>query len=141
MVIHLDSGTVPFKDSNAEENTVETPLMLDFEEKCPPGGSKSVVLHTTSVRGVRKTIDSCNTVRFLLECFRVVYSERDVSMHMEYREELWRNLGGRVVPPRLFIKGRHIGGLDEVVGLHEQVRLLELLEGIPINSSNSLCNG
>ncbi|KAL3569283.1 hypothetical protein D5086_029173 [Populus alba] len=42
-------------------------------------------------------------------------------------EELWRIMGGRVIPPRLFIKGRYIGGADEVTGLHEQGKLKNLL--------------
>ncbi|KAA8516820.1 hypothetical protein F0562_017070 [Nyssa sinensis] len=119
----------------------EFPTLLDFEEKCPPGGSESVVLYTTSLRGIRKTFEDCNSIRFLLESFRVLFYERDVSMHLEFREELWRMLGGRVVPPRLFIGGRLIGGADEVVGLHEQGKLKKLLQGMPLNPSNGPCSG
>ncbi|KAF5937841.1 hypothetical protein HYC85_025347 [Camellia sinensis] len=119
----------------------EFPTLLDFEEKCPPGGSELVILYTTSLRGIRKTFEDCCSIRFLLESFRVLYHERDVSMHLEFREELWRIAGGRVVPPRLFIKGRHIGGADEVVGLHEQGRLRNLLRGIPPKPYNGPCNG
>ncbi|KAL7198077.1 hypothetical protein ACSBR2_020570 [Camellia fascicularis] len=119
----------------------EFPTLLDFEEKCPPGGSEVVILYTTSLRGIRKTFEDCCSIRFLLESFRVLYHERDVSMHLEFREELWRIAGGRVVPPRLFIKGRHIGGADEVVGLHEQGRLRNLLRGIPPKPYNGPCNG
>ncbi|CAL5431911.1 unnamed protein product [Camellia sinensis] len=119
----------------------EFPTLLDFEEKCPPGGSELVILYTTSLRGIRKTFEDCCSIRFLLESFRVLYHERDVSMHLEFREELWRIAGGRVVPPRLFIKGRHIGGADEVVGLHEQGRLRNLLHGIPPKPYNGPCNG
>lgn len=116
--------------------------LLEFEEKCPPGGSDSVILYTTSLRGIRKTFENCNTIRFLLGSFRVLYDERDVSMHMEFREELWRTLGGRVIPPRLFIKGRHIGGVDEVVGLHEQGKLKNLVNGIPRSpTSGRPCKG
>ncbi|KAL8036473.1 hypothetical protein ABFS82_12G158400 [Erythranthe guttata] len=119
------------------------PLLPEFEEdRCPPGGRDGLVLYTTSLRGIRKTFEDCNTIRFLLESFRVVYSERDVSMHLEYREELWGVLGGRVVPPRLFVRGRCIGGADEVVGLHEKGMLKNLLQGIPLVSScNNPCRG
>nr|GEY28293.1 putative glutaredoxin family protein [Tanacetum cinerariifolium] len=106
-------------------------LLAEFEEKCPPGGNDSVIFYTTSLRGIRKTFEDCNTIRFLLGSFQVLYDERDVSMHMEFREELWRTLGSRVIPPRLFIKGRLIGGVEEVVGLHEEGKLEELLSGIP----------
>lgn len=118
----------------------ECTSLLDFEEKCPPGGSESIIFYTTSLRGIRKTFEDCNTIRFLLESFKVLFYERDVSMHLEYREELWKILGGRVIPPRLFIKGRCIGGADEVAGLHEQGKLRKLLEGIPLDLSTS-CRG
>lgn len=122
------------------KDSEEHPSLSDFEEKCPPGGSESIVFYTTSLRGIRKTFEDCNTIRFLLESFKVLFYERDVSMHLEYREELWRILGGRVIPPRLFIKGRYIGGADEVCGLHEQGKLRKLLEGIPLDLSSS-CSG
>ncbi|XP_057950101.1 uncharacterized protein At5g39865-like [Malania oleifera] len=124
-----------------EENDEESPSLLEFEERCPPGGSDSVILYTTSLRGIRKTFEDCGSIRFLLESFRVFFYERDVAMHLEFREELWRILGGRVVPPRLFIKGRHIGGADEVVGLHEQGKLRKLLQGIPLAPLNCRCDG
>nr|XP_043612943.1 uncharacterized protein At5g39865 [Erigeron canadensis] len=116
-------------------------LLVEFEEKCPPGGNDSVIFYTTSLRGIRKTYEDCNTIRFLLGSFRVLYDERDVSMHLEFREELWRTLGGRVIPPRLFIKGRLIGGVDEVVGLHEEGKLEELLCGIPKSPASGPCKG
>lgn len=131
-----------FKFSEPDENhEYSSSLLSDFEDKCPPGGEDSVILYTTSLRGIRKTFQDCNTIRFLLESFGVVHFMRDVSMHMEFREELWRILGGRVVPPRLFIRGRHIGGADEVVRLHEQGKLRKLLEGIPITVTNCPCHG
>ncbi|KAL6988136.1 hypothetical protein U1Q18_013884 [Sarracenia purpurea var. burkii] len=131
-----------FGTDEAEEESEELGgLFEEFEEISPPGGTEAVILYTTSLRGIRKTFEDCRSVRFLLESFRVVYHERDVSMHMEFREELWRVLGGRIVPPRLFIGGRHIGGADEVVGLHEQGRLRKLLRGMPLKQSNSPCTG
>lgn len=122
------------------DNHQEHPSLLDFEERCPPGGIESVVFYSTSLRGIRKTFEECNGIRFLLESFKVLFFERDVSMHLEFREELWEVLGGRVIPPRLFIKGRYIGGADEVVGLHEQGKLRKLLEGIPLDLANSPCS-
>ena len=55
-------------------------------------------------------------------------------IQLHWREELWRILGGRVIPPRLFTKGRYIGGADEVAGLHEQGKLRKLLEGYHLTS-------
>lgn len=130
----MDSASV----HEAQQEVIEEhPLsLLDFEEKCPPGGSESIIFYTTSLRGIRKTFEDCSSIRFLLDSFRVMFQERDVSMHLEFREELWRMMGGRVLPPRLFIKGRHIGGADEVVGLHEQGKLKMLLDGIPVSTPN-----
>ncbi|KAJ8649600.1 hypothetical protein MRB53_002623 [Persea americana] len=125
---------------NLEKDELPDDPLLEFEERCPPGGADSVVLYTTSIRGIRKTFEDCNRIRFLLASLKVIHSERDVSMHLEFREELWRILGGRVVPPRLFIKGRYIGGADEVIGLHEQGKLVKLLQGMPIDRSNGKCD-
>ncbi|KAA8534602.1 hypothetical protein F0562_032139 [Nyssa sinensis] len=128
----------PLKARKIEENT--NPL-FDFEEKCPPGGSESVILYTTGLRGIRKTFEDCNSIRFLLESFRVLFYERDVSMHSEFREELWRTLGEKAVPPKLFIKGRYIGGAEVVLTLHEQGKLRPLFEGVPIDRSEGQCEG
>ncbi|KAF5190471.1 Glutaredoxin domain-containing cysteine-rich protein [Thalictrum thalictroides] len=120
---------------------LEDDPLMKFEERCPPGGSESVILYTTSLRGIRKTFEDCQSIRFLLDSFRILFYERDVSMHLDFREEMWRILGARLVPPRLFIKGRYIGGADVVVGLHEQGKLLQLLEGLPRDETTSPCNG
>ncbi|KAL5739869.1 hypothetical protein ACOSQ2_029049 [Xanthoceras sorbifolium] len=124
-----------------KEEDGEYPCLTDFGDKCPLGGENSVIFYTTSLRGIRKTFEDCSSVRFLLQSFKVAFDERDISLHLEFRDELWRLLGGRVIPPKLFIKGRYIGGADEVVGLHEQGKLKKLLEGIPPSLSNSPCNG
>jgi glutaredoxin domain-containing cysteine-rich protein 1 len=109
-----------------------------FERRCPPGGERAVVLYTTSLRGVRKTSEDCARVRRLLECLRVAFLERDVSMHAAYRDELrallLRTDDGAAafpVPPRLFVDGRYIGGADEVVALHERSQLRPVLRRAP----------
>ncbi|XP_062000629.1 uncharacterized protein At3g28850 [Rosa rugosa] len=123
------------------ETEAEPDPLLGFEEKCPPGSLESVILYTTTLRGIRKTFDDCNSIRFLLESFRVVYFERDVSMHMEFRQELWKILDCKSVPPKLFIKGRYIGGAEEVLTLHEQGKLRPLLAGVPLDQSDGPCQG
>ncbi|XP_050386841.1 uncharacterized protein At3g28850-like [Argentina anserina] len=123
------------------ETEPEPDPLLPFEEKHPPGSFESVILYTTSLRGIRKTFDDCNSIRFLLESFRVVYFERDVSMHMEFRQELWNILDSKSVPPKLFIKGRYIGGAEEVLALHEQGKLRPLLAGVPLDRSEGPCQG
>jgi glutaredoxin domain-containing cysteine-rich protein 1 len=37
-----------------EDDLNEDPF-FGFEEKCPPGGTDSVILYTTTLRGIRKT--------------------------------------------------------------------------------------
>ncbi|KAJ8754498.1 hypothetical protein K2173_005659 [Erythroxylum novogranatense] len=133
--------TAEYYSINEAEVSEECPSLSDFEEKCPPGGTDSVIFYSTSLRSIRKTFEDCHTIRFLLESFKVRFFERDVSIHLEFRDELWRLLGCRVIPPRLFIKGRDIGGADEVVSLHEQGKLKKLLEGIPLSLSSSPCTG
>ncbi|XP_008801678.2 uncharacterized protein At5g39865-like [Phoenix dactylifera] len=130
----------PSKVPRKSEDYVD-PLM-EFEERCPPGAMGAIVLYTTTLRGVRKTFEDCNSVRFLLGSLKLVFLERDVSMHMVFREELWRVLGGRTIPPRLFINGRYIGGADEVLGLHEQGKLLPLVQGLQLErSGGAACKG
>ncbi|CAI0417000.1 unnamed protein product [Linum tenue] len=130
------------KQSIIEEEIEEeggNPL-LNFEERCPPGGIDRVIFYSTTLRGIRKTFEDCNGVRFLLQSLRVRYHERDVSMHKEYREELWEVLEGKVMPPRLFVKGRYIGGAEEVLGLNEQGKFRVLFEGLPpVDSSTEPC--
>ncbi|KAK9274600.1 hypothetical protein L1049_021849 [Liquidambar formosana] len=97
--------------------------LSDYPEKCPPGGADSVVLYTTSLHGVRRTYEDCNRARSIMEFHRVVFDERDVSLHGEFLKELKELLGEGAAVPRLFVKGRYIGGVEEVVDLNESGRL------------------
>ncbi|CAJ1976598.1 unnamed protein product [Sphenostylis stenocarpa] len=127
------------KVEDNDHDTDPNPLM-SFEEKCPPGGDGTVIFYTTSLRGIRKTFEDCNKIRFLLQSFKVLYFERDISMHKEFRDELWSSLDGKLVPPRLFVKGRYIGGAEEVLSLHEQGKLRKIFEGVPMDYSNGPCD-
>ncbi|KAL4200449.1 hypothetical protein AMTRI_Chr03g149650 [Amborella trichopoda] len=123
--------------------------LSEFEEKCPPGGRDSVVLYTTSIRGIRKTFEDCRRVRHVLSTLKVAFDERDISMHLEFREQMRALLVGTVgdgvvvVPPRVFVRGRYLGGAEEFLALHEGGRLLGLLEGMPKGrlSSEGPCEG
>lgn len=94
--------------------------LCDFPEICPPGGAQLVVLYTTSLGGVRRTFEDCNRVRTILETHRVVFDERDVALHPGFLTELRELMGPTEgVVPRLFVKGRYLGGAEQVVELNE----------------------
>ncbi|CAN0847641.1 Uncharacterized protein At5g39865 [Linum grandiflorum] len=125
----------PLITCHVKKTEVETTSLSDYQLSCPPGGSNTVILYTTSLRSIRKTFEECHLIRFLLESFKVSFQERDVSMDLGFRDELWK----------LFVKGRYIGGADQVVTLHEQGKLRKLLEGIPVvanwSATNCVCSG
>uniref|UniRef100_A0A2N9ECK3 Glutaredoxin domain-containing protein n=1 Tax=Fagus sylvatica TaxID=28930 RepID=A0A2N9ECK3_FAGSY len=112
-----------------------TVLLDKFERKCPPNGENKVVLYTTSLRGVRKTFEACNAVRAVLQGLGVLISERDISMDRGFREELGELMKGKereaMVPPRLFVKGRYVGGSEELLKIVEEGWVGELLQGLP----------
>lgn len=102
------------------------------EKKCPPGGENAVVIYTTTLRGIRKTFEDCNAVRSIIESHLIHVSERDISMHSGFKEELRGLMGTKEVKvPLVFVKGRLIGGADEVVKLEEEGKLGVLFDGIP----------
>ncbi|OAY63964.1 Uncharacterized protein ACMD2_03981 [Ananas comosus] len=107
-------------------------LLRTFEEKCPQGGESAVVLYTTTLRGIRKTFEDCNAVRSMIEGHDVQIVERDISMDSGYREELRLLMEKREVRvPLLFVKGRLVGGKEEVLKLEEEGKLGILLQGMP----------
>lgn len=140
-----DDNIILFPSDEQDDDRGEEEPLLGFEERCPPGGEESVVFYTTTLRGIRKTFDDCNMIRFLLDSFKVKYYERDVSMHVRYREELRRVSGEVVLPPVLFVKGRCIGGAQRVLGLHEQGKFRGLFDGVPVvagdNTPCGRCDG
>ncbi|CAK9263998.1 unnamed protein product [Sphagnum jensenii] len=123
-----------------------------FERKCPPGGDERVVLYTTSLRGIRKTYEDCNSLRMIFQSYHVWIDERDVSMHANFLHELKMLLlsssraGGAAVGPvqvpRVFIMGHYIGGLEQVLPLHEEGLLGELLINLaPQPHPTACCDG
>nr|XP_043630603.1 uncharacterized protein At3g28850-like [Erigeron canadensis] len=133
------------KNQNLIETHVSKPDFLDgFDRICPKKGENKVVIYTTSLRGVRKTFEACNAVRAVLEGFGVFYCERDISMDRGFRDELWELMKGKdkleLVPPRVFVKGRYIGGSDEVLRIVEDGYLGHLLEGLPKSKAGYVCD-
>ncbi|GMH29867.1 hypothetical protein Nepgr_031710 [Nepenthes gracilis] len=117
-----------------------------FEKLCPPNGEDRVVLYTTTLRGVRKTFEACNAVRSAIEGLGVLISERDISMDRGFREELKELMSGKegkemAAPPQVFVKGRYLGGAEQVLRIHEEGCLGELLEGLPKTLIGQVCDG
>ncbi|CAA0834612.1 Glutaredoxin family protein [Striga hermonthica] len=106
-----------------------------FDPICPSNGENKVVMYSTSLRGVRKTFEDCNAVRSAIRGLGIFVCERDISMDRGYRDELGELLKGKsrneLVPPRLFVKGRYIGGADEVMRIVEEGYIGQLLQGLP----------
>ncbi|MCD7449702.1 hypothetical protein HAX54_001131 [Datura stramonium] len=127
--------------SRKARNSQEAETMLElFEKKCPPGGENAVVIYTTTLRGIRKTFEDCNTARAILESNDTRVFERDISMHSGYKEELRELMGKKEVKvPLVFVKGRLIGGADEMLKLEEEGKLGILLDGIP--RAAAACDG
>ncbi|XP_059276445.1 uncharacterized protein At5g39865-like [Lycium ferocissimum] len=116
-----------------------------FEKLCPPNGEDKIVIYTTTLRGVRKTFEACNAVRSAIEGLGVLYSERDISMDRGFREELKELVKGKesseLIPPRVFFKGRYIGGAEEVMSIVEEGNFGDLLQGLPKVKAGCVCEG
>ncbi|KAH7442822.1 hypothetical protein KP509_02G003800 [Ceratopteris richardii] len=119
--------------------------LLSYDTRCPPRGEGKVVLYFTSLRGVRKTFEDCCSLRLILRGLGIQVDERDVWMHSLFRIELNDLLKGLFVGaprvPQLFIKGRYIGGADEVKQLHEEGILVRLMDGLDMGLIHRVCNG
>lgn len=112
-----------------------------FVEKCPPGGENTVIIYTTTLRGIRKTFEDCNAVRSIIESYHIRLIERDVSMDAGFKEEHRKLMGTKEVKvPLVFVKGRLIGGAEEVVKLEEEGKLGGLFDGIP-KKGMRICEG
>ncbi|XP_022854346.1 uncharacterized protein At3g28850-like [Olea europaea var. sylvestris] len=120
-------------------------MLEGFENVCPPNGENKVVIYTTTLRGVRKTFEDCNAVRSAIEGVGVVVCERDISMDRGFRDELRELMRGKemseLIPPRVFVKGKYIGGIDEVMKIVDDGSLGELLQGLPKTRCGYVCEG
>lgn len=104
------------------------------------GTEDRIVLYYTSLRGIRKTYEDCCAVRMILKGFRVFVDERDISMDSEYRKELQSVFNGKTFClPQLFVRGKCIGGADEIKQLHEVGELVRLLDGFPTMDPGFIC--
>jgi glutaredoxin domain-containing cysteine-rich protein 1 len=101
-----------------------------------------IVLYFTSLRGIRKTYEDCCAVRMIFRGFRVAVDERDISMDSTYRKELQSLLKGKaMILPQVFVRGNHIGGVEEIRQLNEAGELAKLFEGFPVQDPRLVCEG
>ncbi|KAL0016134.1 hypothetical protein SO802_003203 [Lithocarpus litseifolius] len=147
---NLNSNKENSNPNKPNTNSNDNVFVLDKLEKlCPPNGENKVVLYTTTLRGVRKTFEQCNAVRAVLQSLGVLFTERDISMDRGFREELRELMKGKeMVPPRVFVKGRYVGGCDEVLKMVEEGLVGEIFNGLPkkrggfgVGGVSSVCEG
>ncbi|KZV38329.1 hypothetical protein F511_25816 [Dorcoceras hygrometricum] len=119
-----------------------SPLVsLGRKDPCHLLASKNgIVLYYTSLRGIRKTYEDCCMVRVILRGYRVCVDERDISMDRSYREEVQDALGRKEVSlPQVFVRGKHIGGVEDIKQLNETGELAKILEGFSAGNSGLAC--
>ncbi|KAL9261206.1 hypothetical protein AKJ16_DCAP08823 [Drosera capensis] len=139
-------GSSPCPSFNTKANSVgSSPLVSSLStNKCQllEGCEDRIVLYFTSLRGIRRTYEDCCAVRMIFRGFWVHVDERDISMDSMYRKELQIALGGKPMSlPQVFIRGKHIGGAEEIKQLHEVGELAKLLVGFPVRDYAFVCDG
>ncbi|KAE8695036.1 putative NAC domain-containing protein [Hibiscus syriacus] len=138
------SSSPPLNKYDPGSEAILKPAPLDkFENICPPNGENRVVLYTTTLRGIRKTFEDCNAVRSAIESYGVVFCERDISMDRGFKEELRELLKGtnQATLPQVFIKGRHVGGAEEVMRMVDQGCFGDLIKSLPKKRAGEVCDG
>ncbi|KAL8041335.1 hypothetical protein ABFX02_10G158200 [Erythranthe guttata] len=113
---------------------------IDESRDLSSASDNRIVVYYTSLRGIRKTYEDCCAVRVILRGFRVCVDERDISMDRSYRIELQEALKGKAVSlPQVFVRGKYIGGAEEIKQLNEAGELAKLLEGFPLIDLGFVC--
>ncbi|KAG2290760.1 hypothetical protein Bca52824_050364 [Brassica carinata] len=129
----LGKNTKPVSRSHSDQSVVSSSPVSShtLEEQEKP----------RFLRGIRKTYEDCCYVRTVLRGFRVTVEERDISMDSEYRKEVQILLGEEkpVCLPQVFIRGVHIGGVEEIKKLNDGGELGEMLKGFPVCESLGAC--
>ncbi|KAI9120261.1 hypothetical protein K1719_007294 [Acacia pycnantha] len=133
----LSSRRLGSSFSRGATSTGSSPLTSSFcsnlHGSSLPGTEDNIVVYFTSLRGIRKTFEDCCAVRMILRGFRVAVDERDISMDSSYRKELQNAVAGNkaVRLPAVFIRGKHVGGAEEIKRMNESGELATLLMGFP----------
>ncbi|MCD7452678.1 hypothetical protein HAX54_017738 [Datura stramonium] len=136
---HQDLKIVRFVESS-DDSSSSLSSLLPNSDIYLKGTEDRIVLYFTSLRGIRKTYEDCCSVRMIFKGLRVCVDERDISMDSSYRKELQDVLEGKALSlPRVFIRGKYVGGLEEIKQLHETGELAKLLEGFPVMNDGFTC--
>ncbi|KAH6778740.1 hypothetical protein C2S52_009977 [Perilla frutescens var. hirtella] len=143
---YLTTSNTENVNPNVRESSLNLSSLLEkYEVITPPNGEKRVVLYTTSLRGVRKTFEDCEKVRSAIRGLGIPVSERDVSMDRGFRDELrglMKGKGGHeAIPPRLFVQGRYVGGVEEVMKIVDEGSIAKLIQGLPKLAGECVCEG
>ncbi|KAL1191550.1 hypothetical protein V5N11_002370 [Cardamine amara subsp. amara] len=119
----------------SEPKSVSSSLLISSQAKPRLQGTEDkIVLYFTTLRGIRKTYEDCCCVRTILRGLQVTVDERDISMDSKYRKELQSVLGSVEKPvclPQVFIRGNHIGGVEEIMQLNDGGELAEMMKDFP----------
>jgi glutaredoxin 3 len=95
--------------------------MIAYKYKWSAGGMAEIVVYTTQLCAY------CYRAKKLLGDKGVEFTEIDVTMDEDKRDEMVAKSGGRQTVPQIFIDGRHVGGADELYALDRQGALDPLL--------------
>jgi len=91
--------------------------------------TQPINLYITSVQAVRKTYEDCKTVRNMFLAYGCQLDVKDISMSIEFKEELKGRMGGSNPPlPRVFIGAKYLGGFDDILHLNETDELKKILD-------------
>jgi glutaredoxin 3 len=71
----------------------------------------------------------CFRAKQLLEQKGIAYTEIDVGMDADLREEMTAKSGGRRTVPQIFVGKTHVGGSDDLYALERSGKLDVLLAG------------
>jgi len=70
----------------------------------------------------------CARAKKLLDSKGVEYTEYEISMGGEKRDEMLARANGRTTVPQIFIDDRHVGGSDDLAELEREGQLDPLLQ-------------
>lgn len=93
--------------------------------------ANKVVLYVTTMGGIPKTFNDCNTIRAALRAYRVDFVEKDLFDRPDHLREVRELLAGtsyKLPVPVLCINGKPVGDAGNLLELRDQERLAALFE-------------